>query len=291
VSARYECGSETDAAAGIAAAVEAVRAGDLVVLPTDTVYGLGADAFNPSAITGLMTARGQPRTAPLTVLVGTVRAANALIEDLNDVGRGFIEEFWPGPLTLVFRVGRTLTWDLGDSRGTVAIRMPMHQVALDLLKQTGPLAVSSASTAGHPAAMTVDDAVGQLGEAVAVYLDDGPGAGGVPSTIVDLTGFVPRLLRDGPISVERLSAVAYVSPPQPAAPPQAADQPTPEPPASGESQPGEPRPGESQPGESRSVESHSAEPDPGGPAPGWPAPQQPFIRDAGGEGPAAGEPL
>jgi L-threonylcarbamoyladenylate synthase len=145
------------------------------------------------------------------VLVGTVRAASALIEDLGPYGKDLIDEFWPGGLTLVCRASRTLNWDLGDTRGTVAVRMPLHAVALDLLKETGPLAVSSASRTGSPAATTAAEAQAQLGDAVSVYLDGGPCITDTPSTIVDLTGSVPRLLRAGAVSVGRLREVAALS--------------------------------------------------------------------------------
>lgn len=211
MSDRYDCSDPEQRAAGLKAAVEAVRRGELIVLPTDTVYGIGAEAFSPTAVTSLLAAKRRGRDMPPPVLVGTVRAATALVEELSDAGRDLIGEFWPGGLTLVCRAQRMLSWDLGDTRGTVAIRMPLHPVALDLLKETGPLAVSSANVSGMPAATTVDEAVDQLGDTVAVFLDDGPATGGVPSTIVDLTGLVPRLLRAGAIPVEELTAVAAVS--------------------------------------------------------------------------------
>jgi len=211
VSERFDCSDPGQRAAGLKAAVDAVRRGELIVLPTDTVYGIGADAFMPAAVTGLLVAKRRGREMPPPVLVGTVRAATALIEDPGDAGKALIEEFWPGELTLVCRANRTLSWDLGETRGTVAVRMPMHQVALDLLKQTGPLAVSSANVSGQPAATTADEAEEQLGGAVAVVLDGGPATGGVPSTILDVTGLVPRLLRAGAIPVDRLQAVAPVA--------------------------------------------------------------------------------
>jgi L-threonylcarbamoyladenylate synthase len=211
MSDRYDCSDPEQRAAGLKAAVEAVRRGELIVLPTDTVYGIGAEAFSPAAITSLLAAKQRGRDMPPPVLVGTVRAATALIEELSDAGRDLIGEFWPGGLTLVCRAQRMLSWDLGDTRGTVAIRMPLHPVALDLLKETGPLAVSSANVSGMPAATTVDEAVDQLGDTVAVFLDDGPATGGVPSTIVDLTGVIPKLLRAGAIPVEELNAVSFVS--------------------------------------------------------------------------------
>ncbi len=125
--------------------------GELVVLPTDTVYGIGADAFMPAAVTAMLTAKGRGRHMPSPVLVGSVRAAAALIEDLGMHGQDLIDEFWPGALTLVCHASRTLSWDLGDAKGTVAIRMPLHPVALELLKRTGPMAVSSANKSGAAA--------------------------------------------------------------------------------------------------------------------------------------------
>lgn len=222
---RYDCSDPEQRAAGLKAATEAVRRGELVVLPTDTVYGIGADAFSPDAVAGLLAAKGRGRQMPPPVLVGSVSAATALIEDLENIGRRMIEEFWPGGLTLVCRASRSLTWDLGETKGTVAVRMPMHPLALDLLRDTGPMAVTSANISGSPAAITADEAEEQLGGSVAVILDGGPATGGVASTIVDVTGMMPRLLRAGVVSVEKLAAVALVASESPEPP---AEDPAPE---------------------------------------------------------------
>jgi L-threonylcarbamoyladenylate synthase len=211
MSAWYDCAEETARAAGLAEAATAVLRGELVVLPTDTVYGLGTDAFNPAAVRRLLAAKGRGRDMPPPVLVGTVRAASALVEDLGPYGQLLIDEFWPGGLTIVCRAARTLSWDLGDTKGTVAIRMPQDPVALDLLKETGPMAVSSANLTGSPAASTAQEARDQLADLVSVYLDGGPSSGGVASTIVDLTGNQPRLLRRGAISIGKLREVAAVA--------------------------------------------------------------------------------
>ena len=211
MSARFDCTDPEQRAAGLAEAAASLRKGDLAVIPTDTVYGLAADAFSPPAVVGLLAAKGRDRQMPPPVLVGTVRAATALVENLDESGKDLIEEFWPGALTLVLRANRSLIWDLGDTKGTVAVRMPLHELALELLKETGPLAVSSANRSGSPPATTAADAEAQLGEAVAVYLDGGPCAGDVPSTIVDLTGPVPKLLRAGAISVERLREIVTLA--------------------------------------------------------------------------------
>src|SRR3984885_8069345 len=202
MSARYDCADTQQREEGLVAATSAVQAGRLVVLPTATVYGVGADAFTPAAVTALLSAKGRGRNMPPPVLVGSVRAAAALTESLD--------EFWPGPLTLVFRASSTLLWDLGDTMGTVAVRMPLHPVALDLLRRTGPMAVSSANRHSLPAATTPDEAQTQLGDAISVYLDSGSCADNVPSTILDLTGTVPRMLRAGVLSVDALRKVVPV---------------------------------------------------------------------------------
>src|SRR6201994_3859787 len=205
---RFDLSDPSQRAAGMVAASEAIRKGELIVLPTDTVYGVGADAFTPWAVSRLLAAKGRGRDMPPPVLVGTVRAATALVDDFGPFGQDLIDEFWPGGLTLVARAQPTLAWDLGDTKGTVAVRMPLHAHALELLKATGPMAVSSANTTGRPAANTVEEAIEQLGDSISVYLDGGPCDGGVASTIIDLTGSVPRLLRAGAISMDRLREVA-----------------------------------------------------------------------------------
>ncbi|MDE3724781.1 L-threonylcarbamoyladenylate synthase [Nocardiopsis sp. N85] len=204
----YDCADETARKDGVADAASAVRRGELVVLPTDTVYGIGADAFSPKAVANLLATKGRGREMPPPVLVGSTRAAMALIDELGDHGRDLMDEFWPGPLTLVCAATPSLSWDLGDTKGTVAVRMPMDPVALDLLKETGPMAVSSANKSGSPAATKVAEAIEQLGEEdIAVYLDGGATESSVPSTIVDLTYAVPRVLRSGAIPIERLREV------------------------------------------------------------------------------------
>jgi L-threonylcarbamoyladenylate synthase len=210
MSAWFDCADETQRTEGLAAAAAAVLSGELVVLPTDTVYGVGADAFSPAAVTRLLAAKGRGREKPPPVLVGSVRAASALVDDLGPWGQQLIDEFWPGGLTIVCRAQRTLNWDLGDTKGTVAVRMPEDLVTLELLRETGPMAVTSANLTGKPAATTAQQAQEQLGDAVAVYLDGGPSAGGLASTIVDLTGDVPRMLRQGAISIGRLREIAGV---------------------------------------------------------------------------------
>jgi tRNA threonylcarbamoyl adenosine modification protein (Sua5/YciO/YrdC/YwlC family) len=177
------------------------------VLPTDTLYGVGVDAFDQVAVRALLAAKGRGRDMPVPVLVGSWRTLDGLVERVTGPVRDLIRAFWPGGLTLVVPYAPSLSWDLGDARGTVAVRMPLHPVAIELLGQTGPMAVSSANVSGRPPATTVDDAMAQLGDAVAVYLDGGPCSSAVASTIVDCTGEVPRILRAGAVDVAALREV------------------------------------------------------------------------------------
>jgi L-threonylcarbamoyladenylate synthase len=205
---RYDMANLTERPVGLDLAGDAVRRGELVVLPTDTVYGLGTDAFSPDAVRGLLTAKGRGRDMPVPVLVGSPRTLDGIATGLSAAARDLVEAFWPGGLTVVAAVQPSLQWDLGETGGTVAVRMPLHPVALELLRATGPMAVSSANKSGQPPATTCDDAVEQLGEAVSVYLDGGPSGDPVPSTIVDVTGEVPRLLRLGAVTAEALREVS-----------------------------------------------------------------------------------
>ena len=189
------------------AAAHAARSGNLVVMPTDTVYGIGADAFNAAAVRALLAAKGRGPDMPVPVLVGSWSTIDGLVMAVPPVARTLIEAFWPGGLSLVVEHAPTLSWDLGDARGTVMVRMPLHPVALDLLRLVGPMAVSSANRSGRPPATTADAAQVQLGDDVAVYLDGGESPIGVASTVVDLTGGAPRVLRQGAVSIDRLREV------------------------------------------------------------------------------------
>jgi tRNA threonylcarbamoyl adenosine modification protein (Sua5/YciO/YrdC/YwlC family) len=204
---RYDCSDATDRAAGLREAASAVRRGDLVVLPTDTVYGIGADAFSPESVGDLLQAKGRGRNMPSPVLIGSPNTLHGIVTDFSERAWELVDAFWPGGLTLVARHQPTLSWDLGDSRGTVAVRMPLHPVAIELLTETGPMAVSSANLTGHPSPQDCDAAQSMLGDSVAVYLDGGPTPAAVPSSIVDVTGEVPVLLRAGAIDAEQLREV------------------------------------------------------------------------------------
>ncbi|MFH8623451.1 L-threonylcarbamoyladenylate synthase [Streptomyces vietnamensis] len=205
---RFDCSDPSARRAGIDAAVAALGQGRLVVLPTDTVYGVGADAFDPRAVAGLLAAKGRGRHKPSPVLVGSREALDDLVADLPETAEALIEAFWPGGLTLVLRHRPSLSWDLGETGGTVAVRMPDHPLALDLLAAAGPMAVSSANLTDRPSPEDCDAALGMLGDSVSVYLDGGRTAGPVSSSIVDLTGDVPVLVREGVLSFEQLAKVA-----------------------------------------------------------------------------------
>lgn len=203
----YDCNDAAVRAGAIASAVHCVGSGQLVVLPTDTVYGIGADAFDATAVADLLRAKGRGRDMPVPVLVGSWSTLEGLVIDVSDRMRSLVEAFWPGGLTLVVEHAPSLSWDLGDAQGTVAVRMPLHPVAIELLESTGPMAVSSANRSGSPPALTAEQARQQLGDDVAVYLDGGPAATGVASTIVDLTGERPKVLRMGAVSAADLREV------------------------------------------------------------------------------------
>lgn len=204
VATRYDTSDEEQLELGLSAAVAAIREGKLVVVPTDTVYGIAADAFDPDSVTRLLEAKGRGRDMPPPVLVSAPATLDALAVGVRDWARALVEEYWPGPLTIVCRQQTSLRWDLGDARGTVAVRMPHDPVALELLARTGPLAVSSANQSGMAPATDADAAIDMLGHVVEVVLDGGPTADDQASTIIDCTSSRPRVLRAGALDVEQL---------------------------------------------------------------------------------------
>lgn len=206
----FDCADPGQRATGIASAVNALKGGRLVVMPTDTVYGIGADAFDGTAVSSLLAAKGRGRDMPVPVLVGSWHTVDGLVYSVPASARELIRAFWPGALSLVVRQAPSLQWDLGDANGTVMLRMPLHPVAIELLREVGPLAVSSANVSGQPAAVTAAEARAQLGDLVEVYLEAGPSARQAASTIVDLTGAQPRVLRQGPITAAAIADVLGV---------------------------------------------------------------------------------
>lgn len=208
----YDCADSNSRAAGLTAATSALKSGRLVVMPTDTLYGLAADAFDSTAVAELLAAKRRGRDMPVPVLVGSWNTIDGLVFSVRPQARELIRAFWPGGLSLVVQQAPSLAWDLGDTRGTVMLRMPLHPVALDLLREVGPLAVSSANVSGRPPAATAAEAREQLGSLVSVYLDGGPAAHAVASTIVDLTADQPRVLREGAVAITEIAEVLGMSP-------------------------------------------------------------------------------
>jgi len=212
----YDCRDEAQLLAGMRHARQAISRGELIVIPTDTVYGVAADAFNAAAVQRLLDAKGRGRQSPPPVLVPGIRTLRALAAEVPEPVERLVDAFWPGGLTIVLRSQPSLSWDLGDTHGTVAVRMPANRIALELLEETGPLAVSSANRTGLAAAISADDAERMLGDSVAAYLDDGPSTTGIASTIIDATSLVGasaegearvRVLREGAVTREDLRSV------------------------------------------------------------------------------------
>lgn len=208
----FDCNDPHSRAAGIRTAVGAAKGGRLVVLPTDTLYGIGADAFDSDAVSALLAAKNRGRDMPVPVLVGSWHTVDGLVLSVSTQMRTLVESFWPGGLSLIVEQAPSLAWDLGDTDGTVMLRMPLHPVAIEVLREVGPMAVSSANVSGQPPATTVDMAREQLGESVSVYLDGGPAAAAQASTIVDLTGPTPRVLREGAVSSAAIAEVLDLDP-------------------------------------------------------------------------------
>ncbi len=205
VSQRFDLADETALEEGLTAATAAIRNGEVVVIPTDTVYGVAADAFDPAAVHRLLDVKGRGREMPPPVLIGGHDTVHALAADVPEWVNHLISEAWPGPLTVILHQQPSLAMDLGETRGTIAVRMPDHEAALALLNRTGPLAVSSANLSGMPAATDADQAADMLGERVSVILDGGATPGEIPSTIVDCTQDQARVLRVGALSVQEIT--------------------------------------------------------------------------------------
>lgn len=209
----FDTRDEANLLAGMRQARQAIARGELVVMPTDTVYGVAADAFSPTAVQRLLDAKGRGRQSPPPVLVAGVTTLRALVAEVPEPVERLVEEFWPGGLTIVLPAMPSLSWDLGDTHGTVAVRMPAHHIALELLEETGPLAVSSANLTGKSPGVTAGEAEVMLGEFVSIYLEAGPTETGVSSTIIDATGLMPggsgtvRVLREGAVDRESLGRV------------------------------------------------------------------------------------
>lgn len=208
----FDCSDSSQVLAGTRLARQAISRGELVVLPTDTVYGVAADAFSATAVQRLLDAKGRGRQSPPPVLIPNVGTLAALAAEASEPLRDLAAAFWPGALTIITQANPALSWDLGETGGTVALRIPANEVTRELLAETGPLAVSSANKTGMPAAGNAEEALAMLGESVAVYLEDGE-ARGLASTIIDATQLAAdgtgtvRIVRVGGVTQEALQAV------------------------------------------------------------------------------------
>jgi tRNA threonylcarbamoyl adenosine modification protein (Sua5/YciO/YrdC/YwlC family) len=193
----FDCSVDTDLLTGMRLAKVSLGRTELAVIPTDTVYGIAANAFSAEAVQSLLNAKGRDRQSPPPVLIANLNMARALVESLPDAAIKLAETFWPGALTMILRAQPSLQWDLGETRGTVALRVPDHKIALALIEETGPLAVSSANLTGQPAATTCKQAFDYLDKSVAVFLDGGPSPKGEASTIIDMTSLADSYDTEG----------------------------------------------------------------------------------------------
>ena len=198
-------------ASDLARAGRYVSDGRILVVPTDTVYGIGCAADNPEAVAAVLAAKGRGRQMPPPVLVASVDAIDLLCVDVPDAARTLARAFWPGGLTLILRARPDLGWDLGETGGTIGVRMPNQDALLRLLRDFGPMAVTSANLTGQPPATSVEAAIGYFGARVGAYLDGGPTQGSTASSIVDFAHDAPRALRLGTICLDDLSAAAGVA--------------------------------------------------------------------------------
>jgi len=206
MSRRFDCSDPAAREQGLTMAASVLRRGGLVLVPTDTVYAVAADAFSVPAVGALLEAKGRARSTPVSVMVPSATTLSGILHRVDDDVTVLVEAFWPGALTLVAEAAPSLAWDLGATDGTVSVRMPLHPVMLDLLKRTGPLAVMAANRIGEAAPTTADEAEASIGgaEGVEVLLDAGASPDPVTSSIVDLTGRVPLLIREGAIDADTL---------------------------------------------------------------------------------------
>lgn len=193
----------------LAEAADHVRKGGLAVVPTDTVYGIGTTATDAQAVQRLLDAKGRGRQMPPPVLVAHAGAVDELAVDIPEGARRLADSHWPGALTLILRARPDLGWDLGETAGTIALRMPDHAPLRELLERTGPMAVTSANLTGEPPATRIDEALAFFGDRV-LHIDGGPTRASTPSTIIDFAHGAPRALRLGAVSLEDLSASARI---------------------------------------------------------------------------------
>jgi tRNA threonylcarbamoyl adenosine modification protein (Sua5/YciO/YrdC/YwlC family) len=192
---------------GLVMAASVVRRGGLVVLPVESSYAVATDPFHVAGVAALLASKGRPSGTPVPIMVPSAATLDGVLERVTPAISALTRAFWPGALTLVARSARSLSWELGGTPGTVTVRMPLHPVALELLGRSGLLAVMAANGSGQAPPMTCVEALDQLGGAIEVALDAGPRALTAPSSIVDVTGAVPVLVREAAVSADALASV------------------------------------------------------------------------------------
>jgi L-threonylcarbamoyladenylate synthase len=183
------------------AAVRAIKAGGVIAIPTDTVYGLACDPANAAAVSRIYAIKRRPDRLELTILAASAADIEEDV-DLNPAAQTLAAACWPGPLSIICAL-RSRRWAVPRDGTTLSVRMPDHPITLELLRRTGPLATTSANRHGEPPADTAAGVAAAIGKEVNLVLDGGPSAG-LASTIIDCTTTTPRVLRDGPISATAL---------------------------------------------------------------------------------------
>jgi len=186
-------------------ALEILRAGGLVAFPTDTVYGLGCLAFNQTAIESIYIAKDRPLEKAIPILIADADDIDKIAEAVPALARHLASRFWPGPLTLILPKRADLPAAVSAS-ATVGVRVPNHDVVRALLRVAGPMAVSSANLSGRESPCTAGEVIHQLNGRIPLVLDGGETRGGVPSTVVDVTGAEPVILRAGPVTLAQIKA-------------------------------------------------------------------------------------
>jgi tRNA threonylcarbamoyl adenosine modification protein (Sua5/YciO/YrdC/YwlC family) len=202
-----DCGDAATRKRAINTAVSAIKRGDLVLLPTESVYAIATDPFSRRGVGAIRSAKGQPEGSPLPLMVPSAQTVQGIASGVTATVQALMQAFWPGPMTLLLPSQPSLAWDL--PRGLpVAVRMPIHPLTLAILERTGPMIVTAANAAGAGAPRTLNDAIEQLGECASVALDLGELTGSeMTSTVIDVTGVTPKVLREGALSITHMREV------------------------------------------------------------------------------------
>lgn len=207
---RFDCTDNAERARGITAAVAGIKRGELVILPTESVYAVATDGFSARGARAVRAAKGQSSVTPLPIMIASVTTIPGIAFNPSTAAMDLMHGFWPGALTILVTPQPSLAWD-HPAGAPLAVRIPLHPLTLEILRATGPMIVTGANSAGRAAALTADEALASLGESASICLDAGPlgvdPSLALPSTVVDATGEVPVLLREGAVTLEQLRSV------------------------------------------------------------------------------------